>query len=396
MANPSPKVSIIVRTYSGRQELLAEALASIDAQTHRPIEVVVVEDGSVDCEPVVRELERSSDLSVVYRSVPKRGRCYAGDLGLEHATGHYVNFLDDDDQLYPSHVERLVSALELDERAPAAFGRSEVVRTDFRSLRPLDYEERGRWEYRARTFTRWHLWAENQFPIQACLFRRRLHQEHGGFDGRFELLEDWELWARYFSSEEPPVFVDEVTSMFRLPAGSSEVRRTRKHVARSADVVVAIRSIEVTVSPVELQHEAARLLGDIFADSGWLSKTWSTANVTRLLTRGLLGPLIGLLAASETARVFLRRPTTRGLSPAAQQLLFDVRRHSDGLPQRVTVGEAQLLAREVWRSEDPQRYALLALRNVALRLRRLVDPPAALLQPLFPRPARPPYGVAGR
>ncbi len=77
-----PLVSIIVRT-KDRPKLLKRALQSIAAQTYRPIEVVLVNDGGCDLD--VEELRTIlGDVSLSYRRLEKNmGRAHAGNVGIE-------------------------------------------------------------------------------------------------------------------------------------------------------------------------------------------------------------------------------------------------------------------------------------------------------------------------
>jgi glycosyltransferase involved in cell wall biosynthesis len=214
-------VSIIVRTYAGRSNLLMECLRSIDAQQYRKIEIVVVEDGSTESQQCVEQFRDTTDLAVQYHSIPKAGRCVAGNKGLEVATGSLVNFLDDDDQFYPNHVGVLEAKLRNRPDLVAAYSQAIEVPTEIQSLDPLVYTQQPGNRFRGGAFSLARLWCMNFLPIQSVMFRRELFQEHGGFDLELDRLEDWNLWIRYFSSGNAE-FVNEVTSFFRVPISSRE------------------------------------------------------------------------------------------------------------------------------------------------------------------------------
>src|SRR5512135_2804388 len=92
----TPLVSIIVRT-KDRPKLLEHALESIAAQTYRPIEVVLVNDGGCDLD-IEKLRSILGDVSLKYvRLENNAGRAHAGNVGIEHAQGDYIGFLDDDD-----------------------------------------------------------------------------------------------------------------------------------------------------------------------------------------------------------------------------------------------------------------------------------------------------------
>ena len=104
-----PLVSIIIRT-KDRPGLLVHALNSVQAQTYRNLEIVVVNDGGIDVRDVIDTVV--SDIPVTYIAHETcKGRSEAADSGIKAAKGAYLNFLDDDDVLLPDHVETLVSHL---------------------------------------------------------------------------------------------------------------------------------------------------------------------------------------------------------------------------------------------------------------------------------------------
>lgn len=355
-----PLVSVIVRTHAGRSRLVAEALASIAAQHYRPIEVIVVEDGSDDCSEVVAALPADDRLHVRHERIAKAGRCVAGNAGLELATGELVNFLDDDDRLDPDHLLELVGLLNDQPSCVAAYARARVVPTILRSLEPLVYDERPAWDFRARPFSRWHLWDENQFPIQACLFKRSLYQQHGGIDVDLPLLEDWELWCRYLSDGRDVGFLDQVTSMFRLPAeGAAQHGRERDLAQEISAAQRRIEDIPVTVASDELRAAAVILMDDLFADSGWLTRARSMTTGRSPGRFLLLAPARGVWRSARAMRGALRRPS---MSVGSTRLL-DAAMTGRGLVETLSVREAKASLSALWRAEDLDRYLLLILRN---------------------------------
>ena len=220
-----PLVSLIVRTYPGRLPLLKEALRSIELQTYRPLEVIVVEDGGATAADICAALGANSDLNIVYYSAPHRGRCHSGNIGLELARGNFIGFLDDDDLLFADHVEMLVAEL-LKGKSQAAYAYAWEVETSF----PADggwmpYKEKPPRARLNQAFDRARLWRTNYIPIQAVLFDRVLYQSYGGFAEELENLEDWDLWQRY-ALEGDFACVEKTTSIYRTPADPA-VRRAR-------------------------------------------------------------------------------------------------------------------------------------------------------------------------
>jgi glycosyltransferase involved in cell wall biosynthesis len=87
---------------------IGAALRSIAAQTHRPEEIIVIDDGSTD-----DSIERigQSGVDVTLLRVDIRNAAAARNAGIEAAVGNWLAFLDADDVWYPSHLARAVELL---------------------------------------------------------------------------------------------------------------------------------------------------------------------------------------------------------------------------------------------------------------------------------------------
>ena len=97
-----PLVSCIIPVFNG-ERYLAETLDSIFAQTHRPLEVIVADDGSTDRSV---QVARGCGQPLTYLRQANAGHAAARNLGLSVATGDYVAFLDADDLWYPEKLAR--------------------------------------------------------------------------------------------------------------------------------------------------------------------------------------------------------------------------------------------------------------------------------------------------
>jgi len=117
-------VSIVIPTYN-RAHLVTEALDSVWAQTHRPIECIVVDDGSTDDTVAVltdwKRKHHDGSFFVRVLQQENRGAPAARNHGLESATGEYRLFLDSDDRLTEHALETLIRECE-DQSAGAVYG----------------------------------------------------------------------------------------------------------------------------------------------------------------------------------------------------------------------------------------------------------------------------------
>jgi len=101
----APLVTAIVPVFNGAR-FLAQALGSIAAQTHQPIEIIVVDDGSTDGSDAI-----ASEREVLVIKQPQRGVAAARNVGIAASRTPIVALLDQDDLWLPRKIELQVAAL---------------------------------------------------------------------------------------------------------------------------------------------------------------------------------------------------------------------------------------------------------------------------------------------
>lgn len=105
-----PLVSVVIPSFN-RAELLKRAVASAMNQTHRNLEIIVVDDASHDNTKTI--IENIDDTRIRYiQHGTNRGGSAARNTGIRLATGDYIAFLDDDDEWAPEKTERQLIILE--------------------------------------------------------------------------------------------------------------------------------------------------------------------------------------------------------------------------------------------------------------------------------------------
>jgi glycosyltransferase involved in cell wall biosynthesis len=110
-------VSAIIPVYNA-EPYLAEAIKSVLAQTYRPIEIIVVDDGSTDGSAhVAKRFDQ-----VRYQFQPNRGAGAARNRGAGLAQGSFLAFLDADDLWVEDKLARQMMAFEADSNLDMVFG----------------------------------------------------------------------------------------------------------------------------------------------------------------------------------------------------------------------------------------------------------------------------------
>jgi len=119
-------VSVIIPTYN-RSGMLVEAMDSVFAQTYRPIELIVVDDGSTDdtqevLEHWAREHPDSPSFSLLSIHQANQGAQVARNRGLRESRGEFIQFLDSDDILLPEKMARQVACFKADRAFDVVYG----------------------------------------------------------------------------------------------------------------------------------------------------------------------------------------------------------------------------------------------------------------------------------
>ena len=262
-----PRVSIVTRTLG--RPCLADAAASVAAQTLRPLEWVVVDaaGGGLDAPwagPV--------PVRVVSTGMPLR-RSLAANAGLDAVEGTHALILDDDDLLHATAVERLAGALDRQPAFGLAYGNVDVV--DEAGQRIGVYE----FEYSELLITR-----RNLFPPNAALFDVALAREAGArFDPTLDWFEDWDFWLA-LSRRTAFLHVREAVAGYRLHLSqsgvwSADAPGADPRILAARDAVIA-RGAERRAA-LESRHDALKRDATAHAAAGRLPQAaaaWAAAH----------------------------------------------------------------------------------------------------------------------
>jgi glycosyltransferase involved in cell wall biosynthesis len=107
------EVSVIVPCYNSRETII-DTLLSLENQTFRNFEVIIVNDGSNDDsdEVINNYINKNSKLKIIYLKQTNKGVSSARNYALENATSKYITFLDADDVYHPQYLEILYELIE--------------------------------------------------------------------------------------------------------------------------------------------------------------------------------------------------------------------------------------------------------------------------------------------
>jgi glycosyltransferase involved in cell wall biosynthesis len=183
-----PLISVIIPTHD-RPDFLAEALASVRAQTFTDYEIIVVSDSETvenrDLSRVIAARFECRYFTVSYRNVAK-----VRNFALEQAEGEWIAFLDDDDVWLPAKLERQI--------AEARRTGDDLIACDVVTFFPdgreiIDkYRIPEGWSYvKALSHQQW--WGPTP---SAVMVRKTALDDVHGFDPNLPTREDTDLWRR--------------------------------------------------------------------------------------------------------------------------------------------------------------------------------------------------------
>ena len=103
----NPRVSVIIAVYNA-ERYLAKTLDSLEAQTFKDMEIILVEDGSKDASKAIlaRYSVKDERIRVLHQEYESQNSSRAFNMGIDHAHGDYVMLLNDYDIFEPDLVER--------------------------------------------------------------------------------------------------------------------------------------------------------------------------------------------------------------------------------------------------------------------------------------------------
>ena len=198
-----PKVSIIIPLYNS-EKYIKDAIDSCINQTYKNLEIIVVDDGSTDdSKDVIEDYIKNNKIRYFYQS--NKERSAARNVGLDIATGDYINFLDSDDLLKNTKIEKQVQFLERNKKYFATY--SAVDYFDNATGRHISTSG---FDYKSESIVD-ELVLGNFIPIQSVLFKKNSIR----FDDAVNVAEDWGYFLNMFNGKKV-YFMKDVLSSVRI------------------------------------------------------------------------------------------------------------------------------------------------------------------------------------
>lgn len=206
-----PTISVIIPTYNYGM-FLRDAVRSVQEQTFRDWECLVVDDGSTDDTKQIVDAISASDPRVRYFYQKNKGLSAARNTGIRESTGDFLQFLDSDDLIEQSKLELQVEYFMSHPDVDIVYGDARYFATE----RPFErlYSKEGKnraWMSKASgkgvEILR-HLIQCNIMVVSSPLIRRKVIETCGLFDESLKASEDWDYWIRCALNDINFVYLD--------------------------------------------------------------------------------------------------------------------------------------------------------------------------------------------
>lgn len=254
-----PLVSTIIPVFN-RPAMLREAVASVLAQTYRPIEVIIVDDSSTDDTPqVIAELAaRHPEVRSIRR--PNGGPGLAREAGRGEVRGELIQYLDSDDLLMPRKFEMQIRAFEEQPECGVAYG---ITRYRDAEGSEIECTWKPGNQIQKTIFPSFLVarWWETSTP----LYRKSICDAAGPWTA-LRLEEDWEYDCRVGALGTTLAYVDEVVAEHRdhsdgrLSRGSGADPARLRDRARAHELIAGhARRAGVPIEAPEFQRFAREL-----------------------------------------------------------------------------------------------------------------------------------------
>jgi glycosyltransferase involved in cell wall biosynthesis len=238
MLTQRPLVSIIVPSYNQGKYIRA-TIDSILTQNYRPLQIVVVDGGSLD--ETVAVLESYLDVvELEWTSERDRGVVEAVNKGFARARGEIVAIQSSDDCYLPGAIRTVVDEFQRDPTLGLLYGDTVKVDTTGNEIA----------RYRIGPYSLMNLFRiRTWIPQPSAFFRRELLDVLGGWDDRIPYAPDTDLWIR-MAFRTAVKKIDVYLSQRRLHGeqrdtqGAKIIRDYGRMIDQSPDIAVAERDVQ--------------------------------------------------------------------------------------------------------------------------------------------------------
>lgn len=251
-------ISVIIPAYNAQRTILA-TIESVQQQTFKDIEIIVINDGSSD--RTLDRLETVNDQRLKVYSYPNGGLPTARNRGIALAKGQYLSFIDADDLWTPDKLEKQLAALQANPKASVAYSWLAVMLESDKYIDDPRLFSGKRVAFTGDVYTKLLV---NNFIGNGSniLVKKEAIDLVGNFDPSFKSCEDWDYYLRLAAKCSFAV-VPEHQILYRKSAGTI----SSKGLVMETEGLKVIDKVYQTV-PQKLQHLKKRSIANFYRYCG--------------------------------------------------------------------------------------------------------------------------------
>jgi len=227
-----PLVSVIMTAYNC-EKYIAESIESIFHQTFRDFELIIYHDGSTDKTwqkslSTITKKDKAFMGRVKMLSSHENLGCGEGrNRAIKKASGKYIAIQDADDISFQTRLEKEVEFMEQNEDIFCVGTFADKMEADGKFIELMTYPLKTHEEIYNDILVKQH----NNIIDPSCMYRREDFNKLGGYDGRWKLVPDFNLWVRAAQAGCKFANLQEVLVHYRQHS-NSVTNRSKKAVIR--------------------------------------------------------------------------------------------------------------------------------------------------------------------
>ena len=193
-------VSVIIPLYN-REKLIERCIKSIQKQTYKNLEIIIIDDNSTDSSYDVAKKIAEKDFRIKVYKNHSKGVSYARNLGIEKATGEFIQFIDSDDYIEENMIFELLQNIEK-YKADIVYCKFNITHKKINNFNLLSNEFFEKYFY---------IFMENclfQGPCNKLYVSKIIKNNNITFPTDIEKLEDSMFNAKYFKFVKCVSYVD--------------------------------------------------------------------------------------------------------------------------------------------------------------------------------------------
>lgn len=202
-----PDISVIIPCFNTPAAFINEAVESVKQYSNSYVyEIIIVDDGSVNAE-TINYLDNINDPAIKVFIQENKGAAAARNTGFKNSSGNYILFLDSDDRILQSYIEKSIKVLSSNSAYGVVYGKAR------------NFGDSSRDGIETQPFDVVKLLINNQVPMCAVI-KRQVWESVNGLDENLRQFEDWEFWLSVYKAGWKFFFLNQIVFEYRIQNNS--------------------------------------------------------------------------------------------------------------------------------------------------------------------------------